>query len=148
MTAPQLWRQPGLGGVAGHAGLFVTAGDLAALMQLLLDKGVYEGRRYLSDTVVDMFNTRYYAKANNRRALGFDKPFISSKSTHVSPQASQSSFGHSGFTGTLVWVDPEHNLTYIFLSNRVYPDAKENKLSKLNIRTDIQELIYNALNTK
>lgn len=137
-----------MGGVAGHAGLFATAGDLAALMQLLLDKGVYEGRRYLSDTVVDMFNTRYYAKANNRRALGFDKPFISSKSTHVSPQASQSSFGHSGFTGTLVWVDPEHNLTYIFLSNRVYPDAKENKLSKLNIRTDIQELIYNALNTK
>lgn len=137
-----------MGGVAGHAGLFATADDLAALMQMLLNKGEYEGRRYLSDTVVDMFNTRYYATANNRRALGFDKPLISGKSSHVSPQASQSSFGHSGFTGTLVWVDPEYNLTYIFLSNRVYPDTKDNKLSKLNIRTDIQELIYKALNTR
>ena len=137
-----------MGGVAGHAGLFATADDLAALMQMLLGKGEYEGRRYLSDTVVDMFNTRYYATANNRRALGFDKPLISGKSSHVSPQASQSSFGHSGFTGTLVWVDPEYNLTYIFLSNRVYPDTKDNKLSKLNIRTDIQEMIYKALNTR
>lgn len=137
-----------MGGVAGHAGLFSTASDLAALMQMLLDNGMYEGKRYLTDSVVAMFNTRYYAKGNNRRALGFDKPFISGSSTHVSPMASQSSFGHSGFTGTFVWVDPEYQLIYIFLSNRVYPDTKDNKLSKLNIRTDIQEQIYKALNTR
>ena len=137
-----------MGGVAGHAGLFSTASDLAALMQLLLNKGMYEGKRYLTDSIVDIFNTRYYVKGNNRRALGFDKPFISGGSTHVSPQASQSSFGHSGFTGTFVWVDPEYQLIYVFLSNRVYPDTKDNKLSKLNIRTDIQEQIYKALNTK
>ena len=137
-----------MGGVAGHAGLFSNATDLAVLMQMLLNKGSYAGVDYLSAGVVDVFNTRHYAKANNRRALGFDKPFISDKSTHVSPQASQSSFGHSGFTGTFVWVDPEYRLVYIFLSNRVYPDTKENKLSKLNIRTNIQELIYNSLNKK
>ena len=137
-----------MGGVAGHAGLFSTASDLAALMQMLLNNGVYEGKRYLTDSIVDIFNTRYYVKGNNRRALGFDKPFISGGSTHVSPQASQSSFGHSGFTGTFVWVDPEYQLIYVFLSNRVYPDTKDNKLSKLNIRTDIQEQIYKALNTK
>jgi CubicO group peptidase (beta-lactamase class C family) len=117
-------------------------------MQMLLNNGVYEGKRYLTDSIVDIFNTRYYVKGNNRRALGFDKPFISGGSTHVSPQASQSSFGHSGFTGTFVWVDPEYQLIYVFLSNRVYPDTKDNKLSKLNIRTDIQEQIYKALNTK
>ena len=137
-----------MGGVAGHAGLFSNTTELAILMQLLLNEGTYNGKQYLSKDVINTFNTRHYAKANNRRALGFDKPFIKDKSTHVSPMASQSSFGHSGFTGTFVWVDPQYNLIYIFLANRVYPDSKDNKLSKLNIRTDIQDIIYKALNTK
>ena len=137
-----------MGGVAGHAGLFSNTTELAILMQLLLNEGIYNGKQYLSKDVINIFNTRHYAKANNRRALGFDKPFIKDKSTHVSPMASQSSFGHSGFTGTFVWVDPQYNLIYIFLANRVYPDSKDNKLSKLNIRTDIQDIIYKALNTK
>ena len=135
-----------LGGVAGHAGLFSTANDLFKLYQMMLDSGRYEGRRYISAKTFYTFNSRHYADKGNRRALGFDKPFISGRSTHISPLASQSSFGHTGFTGTMVWVDPQYNLVYIFLSNRVYPSAQPNKLANMNIRTDIQELIYKSLN--
>ena len=137
-----------LGGVAGHAGLFSCAEDLARLMQMLAQGGVLDGRRYLSKKVVDMFNTRHYASRGNRRALGFDKPLIHSRSTHVSPFASQSSFGHTGFTGTMIWVDPEYGLVYIFLSNRVHPTATPNKLAQMNIRTDIQDRIYSIVNEK
>ncbi|MBQ0016779.1 MAG: serine hydrolase, partial [Bacteroidales bacterium] len=131
-----------LGGVAGHAGVFASADDVAALMQMLLDGGVYKGRRYLSDTVISQFNTRYYSTLGNRRALGFDKPLLHGPSPHVSHAASQASFGHTGFTGTMLWVDPEHDMVYVFLSNRVYPSAKYNKLSKLDIRTNIQDVLY------
>lgn len=134
-----------MGGVAGHAGLFSTANDLFRLYQMMLDSGRFEGQRYISAKTFCTFNKRYYADKDNRRALGFDKPFIKGPSTHVSPLASQSSFGHTGFTGTMVWVDPQYNLIYIFLSNRVYPNAQPNKLANMNIRTDIQELIYKSL---
>ena len=134
-----------MGGVAGHAGLFSTANDLFKLYQMMLDSGQFNGQRYISAETFSTFNSRHYAEKNNRRALGFDKPFIRGKSTHVSPFASQSSFGHTGFTGIMVWVDPQYNLIYIFLSNRVYPSASPNKLSSLNIRTDIQDLIYKSI---
>jgi CubicO group peptidase (beta-lactamase class C family) len=137
-----------LGGVAGHAGLFATANDLAAVLQMLIDGGTYKGTEYLSKEVIKLFNTRHYAKDGNRRALGFDKPFINDASTHVSPRASQSSFGHTGFTGTMVWADPDHGLVYIFLSNRVHPTPANSKLSKMNIRTNIQDLIYKSIKTK
>ena len=137
-----------MGGVAGHAGLFSTANDLFHIYQMMLDSGRYNGVQYISAETFGRFNKRYYESYGNRRALGFDKPLISKASTHVSPLVSQQSFGHTGFTGTMVWVDPKYNLIYIFLSNRVYPSATPNKLASMNIRTDIQTLIYKSMGIK
>jgi len=135
-----------LGGVAGHAGLFSDANDLAVLMQMLLWKGEYGGRRYLSKATIDEFTKVQYPLNNNRRGLGFDKPALDkSQEGPCSNDASPQSFGHSGFTGTFVWTDPAEQLVYVFLSNRVYPDAENNKLVKLNIRTNIQQVIYDAI---
>lgn len=135
-----------MGGVSGHAGVFSNASDLGKIYQMLLDGGEYWGTRYISKETVDLFNTRHYAELGNRRALGFDKPMFSpTKAGQTAVEASQKSFGHTGFTGTMVWVDPEYGLIYVFLSNRVYPDASTNKLAKLNIRTDIQSLIYKSI---
>ncbi len=134
-----------MGGIAGHAGLFSTASDLFKLCQMMLDSGRFDKRQYVSAETFNLFNSRHFASHGNRRALGFDKPLINGHSSHVTPMASQSSFGHTGFTGTMVWIDPEYNLVYIFLSNRVHPTSSPNKLANLNIRTDIQELIYNSI---
>lgn len=134
-----------MGGVSGHAGLFSTATDLFRLLQMMLNEGSFAGRQYVGAETFRTFNQRYYAAKGCRRALGFDKPFVKGKNTHISPRASQSSFGHTGFTGTMVWVDPEYQLIYIFLSNRVYPTASPNKLANMNIRTDIQEQIYKSM---
>ena len=133
------------GGIAGHAGLFSNAGELFAICQMLLDQGEYQGQRYLKAETIKEFNKRHFEKHNNRRGLGFDKPLISSPSNHCSKYSSQESFGHSGFTGTYFWIEPQNNTIFIFLSNRVYPDAKTNKLAQMNIRTDIQDLIYESL---
>lgn len=137
-----------MGGVAGHAGLFSTASDLAKLFQILLDGGSANGRKYLSPEIINTFNQRHFADAGNRRALGFDKPLINGKSSHCAPEASQQSIGHSGFTGTFVWIDPEYDLVYIFLSNRVYPETSPNKLANLSIRTNIQSEIYKIIKEK
>lgn len=135
-----------MGGVAGHAGLFSSATELYAICQMLLNGGEYGGKRYLSKETIDQFNTRYYADKGNRRALGFDKPMLKpTKVGQTALEVSQSSFGHTGFTGTMIWVEPEYRLVYIFLSNRVYPNATPNKLAQMNIRTDIQSLIYQSL---
>ena len=134
-----------LGEVSGHAGLFSNASDLFLLMQMLLNGGELDGHRYLSKEVINTFNSRSYAAKGNRRALGFDKPLIHDRSSHVAPEASQSSFGHTGFTGTMIWVDPQYQLIYIFLSNRVHPSATPNRLAQMNIRTDIQSRIYQLL---
>ncbi len=135
-----------MGGVSGHAGLFSTAREVAALMQMLLDGGVYEGERYIKRKTVEEFTRRHYEGKGNRRALGFDKQlFNPSKSGQVCPEASQASYGHTGFTGTMVWVDPEYDLVYVFLSNRVHPSSATNKLAQMNIRTDIQSVIYNLI---
>lgn len=135
-----------MGGVSGHAGLFGSAGDVAALMQMLLDGGMYNGRRYLKKETIATFTSRHFEQQGNRRALGFDKQlFTPSKNGQACPEASQSSYGHTGFTGTMVWVDPEYNLVFVFLSNRVHPSAKENKLAKMNIRTDIQSIVYSLI---
>lgn len=133
------------GGVAGHAGLFSNANDLAVMMQMFLQGGEYGGVRYLDSTVVREFTKCQYC-VDNRRAIGFDKPETDpKKESPVCDCVSYLSFGHSGFTGTLTWADPEHNLVYVFLSNRVYPDAEDNKLSKSGIRTSIQRVIYEAI---
>ncbi|MBO7101714.1 MAG: serine hydrolase [Bacteroidales bacterium] len=135
-----------MGGVSGHAGLFSTAGEVAELMQMLLDGGVYQGQRYLKEKTIETFTRRHFDKQGNRRALGFDKQlFNPSKSGQTCPEASQNSYGHTGFTGTMLWVDPDYDLVYVFLSNRTYPSAAENKLARMNVRTDIQSVIYSLI---
>ncbi|MEW6468944.1 MAG: glycoside hydrolase family 3 N-terminal domain-containing protein [Bacteroidota bacterium] len=135
-----------LGGVAGHAGLFANANDLAILMQMFLQKGEYGGMRYFDTATVAEFTRCQYC-IDNRRAIGFDKPETNSEKTSpVCECVSYLSFGHTGFTGTIAWADPEKQLVYVFLSNRVYPDAEVNKLAKQGIRTKIQEVIYSSVN--
>lgn len=135
-----------MGGVSGHAGLFSTATEVAQLMQMLLDGGEYQGHRYLRRETVELFTSRPFAATGNRRALGFDKQlFNPSANAQVCPDASQVSYGHTGFTGTMLWVDPEYDLVYVFLSNRVHPSATPNRLAQMNIRTDIQSLLYQHL---
>ena len=136
------------GGVCGNAGLFSTAHDVYLICKMLLNKGELDGTRFLNEATIDVFNKRYFKDKNIRRALGFDKPFISSPSTHCSKYASQASFGHSGFTGTYFWIDPSDNTIFIFLSNRVYPDSTPNRLASMNIRTDIHDLIYRSIKDK
>ena len=138
-----------LGGVSGNAGLFGTAKDLAIYMQMLLQKGTYNSKQYFKPTTVDEFTRIQYPKNNNRRGLGFDKPLIgndtlSIKEAYPAPQVSASSFGHSGFTGTFVWADPEHELIFIFLSNRVYPSRTQRNLYNLNIRPKLQRVFYSS----
>lgn len=133
-----------MGGVAGHAGLFGDALDVAKMMQLFLDGGMFNDERLISAKTINDFNTCYYCKEGNRRGAGFDKPQLG-KSGPTCGCASMKSFGHTGFTGTMAWADPEKDLVYVFLSNRTYPNADDNKLSKANTREDIQQVIYDAL---
>ncbi len=129
------------GGVAGHAGLFSNATDLAKMMYMLSNGGYYNGKQYLKSETLDLFNIRYFRK--NRRGLGWDKKDW--KRDGASYLASDTSYGHTGFTGTMVWADPEADLIYVFLSNRIYPDAKNEKLMEMNIRTEIQDVIYESI---
>jgi len=132
------------GGVGGHAGLFNNANDIAKLMQLYLQKGVYGGKRYFSSHTFDKFNTCHYCDQDNRRGVGFDKPQLE----EVGPTCgclSMDSFGHSGFTGTYAWADPDKEIVYVFLANRTFPRSDANRLLKENIRTEIQRLIYESI---
>ncbi len=134
-----------LGGVGGHAGLFSDANDLAVLMQMILQKGEYAGERYLDSSVVNEFTRCQYC-AGNRRAIGFDKPDLQNpRDNPVCDCVSPLSYGHTGFTGTITWVDPDKQLVYVFLCNRVYPNADINKLAKKGIRSKIQAVIYSGL---
>ncbi len=136
-----------LGGVGGHAGLFSNANDLAKLMQMYLNYGSYGGVEYIQDTTLKEFTKcQYCVDDENRRGAGFDKPVRDGEGGPTCNCVSYLSFGHSGFTGTIAWADPEQEIVYIFLSNRIYPDAENKKLLHMNIRTDIQEVIYNAIN--
>jgi CubicO group peptidase (beta-lactamase class C family) len=135
-----------LGGVAGHAGLFSNAYDLSVIMQMLLQEGSFGGTQYLRPETVRQFTSAPFAASGNRRGIGFDKPpLIPIPDGPVCVSASLKSFGHSGFTGTYAWADPENKLVYIFLSNRVYPDAGNQELSRLNIRTNIHQAAYDLL---
>ncbi len=130
------------GGVAGHAGLFASANDLAIYYQLMLNKGTYGGEQYFKPQTVDMFTTK---QSNvSRRGLGFDRwdPDLTKK--YPSSLASPQTFGHTGYTGIGVWVDPSRGLIYIFLSNRVNPTVSE-QLGRLNIRPRIQDAIIKAV---
>ncbi|MET2984714.1 serine hydrolase domain-containing protein [Aureibaculum conchae] len=138
-----------LGGVSGNAGLFATATDLAKMMQMYMNYGVYNGKRYFSEATVKEFIKIQYPNNDNRRGLGFDKPSIgndtlSLKDAYPSPEVSAESFGHSGFTGTFVWADPKEKLVYIFLSNRVHPTRNNRGIYTFNIRSAIQQVFYQA----
>ena len=134
------------GGVAGHAGLFSNAYDLAMLYQMLLNGGTFNGERFLKEETIRLFTT-YHSK-DSRRAYGFDKPEkdnVTRREPYPSLLASPQTFGHTGFTGTCVWVDPTYDLVYIFLSNRVNPTRNNPLLSSLLVRGKIQDVITEAI---
>lgn len=136
-----------LDGISCNAGLFSNAEDLAKLFQMYLNEGEYNGRRYLVKEAVEEFTTYQFPENDNRRGLGFDKPQLEydSATSYVAKDASAESFGHSGFTGTFVWADPKHDMLFIFLSNRVYPDRSYRKLYTMNIRPKMHQAVYDYL---
>lgn len=131
-----------IGGVSGHAGVFSNANDIAILMQMFLQDGFYGGKRYFEPSLIKTFTQTQFA--GNRRGLGWDKPRLGERVT-ISKAASANTFGHTGFTGGCVWVDPDKELIYIFLSNRTYPNYKNRKLISNKVRLKIQDLIYQSL---
>lgn len=138
-----------LGGISGHAGLFSDAYDLAVIMQMLINHGEYGGKQYLLPSTIKEFTREQFPQNNNRRGLGFDRPLHNySDDGPVCKGASQQSFGHSGFTGTYIWADPENKLVYVFLSNRINPYSSNEKLVELNFRTKIHEAMYEILKVK
>jgi CubicO group peptidase (beta-lactamase class C family) len=132
------------GGVAGHAGLFSNARDLATLMQMHLQGGEYGGQRYFKQSTLDEFTPQQFDNYN-RRGVGWDKPLFGAWYGPTSEYVSHETFGHTGFTGTAVWIDPTFDLVFVFLSNRIYPDANNRKLIQNNIRTRIQDLVYQSI---
>ncbi len=135
-----------LGGISGNAGLFGSANDLAKLMQMFLNGGSYGDRRYIQESTLALYTSCYNCEEENHRGFGFNKPvYWEEDAGPACNSASPSSFGHSGFTGTLAWADPEYELVYIFLSNRVHPNMANNLLTDMNVRTEVQQVVYNAL---
>ena len=132
------------GGVGGHAGIFSNAFDVAVVMQMYLQQGYYNGKQLISKETVDAFNQCYFCAAGNRRGVGFDKPQLEGNGSTCGC-VSKKSFGHSGFTGTYAWADPEKEIVFVFLSNRTYPNMENNLLGVNNVRTRMQQLVYNAL---
>jgi len=130
-----------LDGVCCHAGLFSDAYDLARIGYMLLNKGRYSGYTVAKPSTIDAWTTRAYPGTDNRRGVGFDKKGLNPDEGPASDLASEASFGHSGFTGTLLWVDPEYDLVYVFLSNRTFPDAANSKLISMNVRTEIHRVV-------
>ena len=131
-----------LGGVGGHAGVFSNATDLASIMQIFLKNGNYAGQILFDENIRKDYTRKQYEK--NRRGAGFDRPRSNGGGT-CDILASEDSFGHSGFTGTLAWADPKHDIIFVFLSNRVHPDQENWKIRDMNIRTDIQHVVYQSL---
>jgi CubicO group peptidase (beta-lactamase class C family) len=132
-----------MGGVAGHAGLFGNAYDVANVMHMLMNKGYFGDQQFIQSKTVDLFNTRH--TKGNRRGLIFDKPTLDHIGGSCSPMASDESFGHTGFTGTMCWADPRGEIIFVFLSNRIHPSAENKKLLNLNIRTEMHSAIYRTL---
>lgn len=132
-----------LGGVAGHAGIFSTAKEIGIIMQMLINGGSYNGKRYLKATTVQKFTS--YNSSISRRGYGFDKPNKVGGDGPCADICSKATFGHTGFTGTCTWADPATGIVFVFLSNRVNPSADNNKLSSLKIRGKAQTLVYQAL---
>lgn len=133
-----------MGGIAGHAGIFSNAKDMAVLMQMLINKGQYGGIQYLKPETVDLFTTRH--ARSTRRGLGFDmKELDRNKTKSMSDLAPAATFGHTGFTGTAVWADPVNNIVYVFCTNRTYPSRHNQTFNNKDYRAKIQSLIYKAM---
>jgi len=133
-----------LGGVSGHAGLFSNSHDIAVLMQMFLNGGSYLGKQYINPSTVKLFTTRHYR--SKRRGIGFDmKQLDPDEKMNMSEAASEQTFGHLGFTGTVVFADPKENLIYVFLSNRTYPTMNNRVFGRQNYRPRIQSVFYKAL---
>ncbi len=133
-------------GVSSNAGLFGTTLDLAKIMQMYLWKGSYGGEQLISKNTLEIFTGCHYCNEGNRRGLAFDKPVLQNKENgSTAIDASEQSFGHSGYTGTFAWADPENGLLFIFMSNRVYPTRNNRKLYQLNIRPAMHQAIYDAI---
>lgn len=133
-----------LGGVSGHAGLFSNANDIAKIMQMYLWNGSYGNDQYIKSETIDLFNSCNFCDADVRRGVGFDKPQLDD----IGPTCgciSMNSFGHSGFTGTFTWADPDEDIIYVFLSNRTYPSEDNKSIIENNLRSDIQGLIYESI---
>ncbi|MGA9269130.1 MAG: glycoside hydrolase family 3 N-terminal domain-containing protein [Lutimonas sp.] len=133
-----------MGGVSGNAGMFGTSNDVAKMMQMYLQKGYYGGKSYFKPESIDKFNHRYFQEFGVRRGLGFDKPQLDD-SMATCGCVSFKSFGHSGYTGTYTFADPDSEIVYVFLSNRVHPTRENNKLGEKDIRTKVQALIQEAI---
>ena len=125
-----------MGGISGNAGLFANANSIAPLLQMLLQKGIYKGKQFLNPQTITLFSQRTYPEGSNPRGLGFDKPSLDLKDNNRYPSnlVSHKTFGHTGYTGTMVWIDPEYDCFVILLTNRVYPDRQQRGLYELNIR--------------
>ena len=135
-----------LNGIGGHAGLFSNATDVGVFMQMLLNNGHYGGTTFLDSALIKAYTKCQFCDGENRRGAGFDRPELDyHKPGPTCKCISGKSFGHTGFTGTMAWADPAEEIVYVFLSNRIHPDAKNRKLIKMNIRTKIQEFIYNSI---
>jgi CubicO group peptidase (beta-lactamase class C family) len=131
-------------GIGGHAGLFSNANDIAKIMQMYLQKGSYGDYQFIESSTFDAFNKCYYCNDENRRGVGFDKPQLEEDGPTCGC-VSMSSFGHTGFTGTMAWADPEDEIIYVFLSNRTYPDSSNNSLLDNNIRTEVQRFVHESI---
>ncbi len=139
-----------MGGVSGNAGLFGSARDVAALMQMLLDGGTYNGVRYLSPETIERFTARQYTAGDNRRGLGFDRPSpdnhtLPFEEAYPAPAVSQRSFGHTGFTGCIAWADPEGGIVYVLLCNRVTPTRTNPAFVETRVRYSLQQAVYDAV---
>ncbi|MEZ5000027.1 MAG: serine hydrolase domain-containing protein [Bacteroidales bacterium] len=139
-----------MGGFSGNAGLFATASDLIKLVEMYRRMGNYGGDQIIGADILEKYSTAPFLDNDNRRGLGFDKPQLPDMVDNIEEiypcrGASLSSFGHSGFTGTFVWADPEKEVSYVFMSNRVYPTRENNLISDMNIRTEILQAIYDSI---
>ena len=142
-----------LGGISGHAGLFATANDLMKLMELYRRMGEYGGEQIISAKVLEEYSRVQFPENENRRGLGFDKPYLNNSElgpaeAYPAKSVTPQSFGHSGYTGTFVWIDPVYEISYIFLSNRVNPTRNNNLLSDLRIRSYILQAVYDSINDR
>ena len=139
-----------MGGISGNAGLFGTTTDLAKIFQMYSQKGYFGGERYISEKTLNEFTRIQFPENQNRRALGFDKPYIDNnknalKDSYPATSSSKNSFGHTGFTGNLAWADPDNGLLFIFMSNRIYPTRDNETIFDLNIRTAMHQSIYDCI---